>query len=128
VRQEERLWHEQDLQNIWLRLFQLADDVAILATTPGEMQVLLDVVDAWGRKRGLAFSTKSFAVLLSKKLRWAINLDKHRMKRARRAAHAPVHAAQEPQEWPSEPELEPRTPQPGPPTSPELRVGDLSLH
>jgi hypothetical protein len=54
------------VQSLWLRLLQFADDIAILAASPEEAQELLDVVAEWGKRRDLEFSSKSFAVLLSR--------------------------------------------------------------
>lgn len=59
-------WDLRGVKDLWLRLLQFADDVAVLATTPEELQQLLDVVAAWGQRRGLTFSTKSFASVLSR--------------------------------------------------------------
>jgi hypothetical protein len=59
-------WSLPHLKSLWLRLLQFADDIAILAATPEEAQELLDVVATWGKRRGLEFSDKSFAVLLSR--------------------------------------------------------------
>lgn len=64
--QDGHKWSLPHVKSLWLRLLQFADDIAILAATPEEAQELLDVVAAWGRKRGLEFSDKSFAVLLSR--------------------------------------------------------------
>ena len=60
------LWGLDTVEDLWLRLLQFADDIALLAATPEEMQQLLDVVAAWARRRHLDFSPKSIAVLLSK--------------------------------------------------------------
>jgi hypothetical protein len=59
------IWDKNGLKDLWLRLLQFADDVAILARTPQEAQQLLDVVTAWGQRRHLVFSFKSFATFLS---------------------------------------------------------------
>ncbi len=58
-------WDLRGVEDLWLRLLQFADDIALLATTPEDMQQLLDVVADWGRRRHLRFSPKSFAAVLS---------------------------------------------------------------
>jgi hypothetical protein len=67
---QDRRGHKWDLkervESLWLRLLQFADDVAVMAESPEYAQELLDVIGAWGRKRHLEFSSKSFAILLSK--------------------------------------------------------------
>jgi hypothetical protein len=60
------LWGLGTVDDLWLRLLQFADDVAILAAAPAEMQEMLDVVARWAERRHLDFSPKSLAVLLSK--------------------------------------------------------------
>jgi hypothetical protein len=59
-------WELRNLESLWTRLLQFADDVALLAASPKEAQELLDVVAAWGVRRKLEFSPKSFSVLLSR--------------------------------------------------------------
>lgn len=59
-------WGLPHVKSLWLRLLQFADDIAILAASAEEAQELLNVVAEWGQRRGLEFSPKSFAVLLSR--------------------------------------------------------------
>jgi hypothetical protein len=63
--QRNHRWDQPWVKSLWLRLLQFADDIGMLASSPAELQELLDFAGAWCQRRGLEISPKSFAVLLS---------------------------------------------------------------